>query len=155
MGCNLIVTENDYNQMNHGNYRERFEKEAGRPVHFGHDLHHLYPQAHRSAFHALGIDIDAKQNLVELPNIVHNYVLHGAYAFGNWVNEWNSFWNERGLLTNGSVDADSVLSMSSSERSQLASEAQSFAKEMLDELGKGVDLGEGVRLSDCIGGAPY
>ena len=87
--------------------------------------------------------------------MVHNYVIHGAYDFGNWVNEWNGFWSDRGLLGSGGVDVGRIFSMSPSERTQLASEAKSFSAELLNELEEGIDLGGGVSVSDCVGGAPY
>lgn len=168
MGCIKPLNSTDLDNSGRGDYRKRFEEELDRSIWLQHDLHHMYSEDFRQAFEALGIDIDAPKNLVELPldknNSIdtHRSVFHGKMdEFKNSNDRWfNDFFKENGL-TKGEyyeIDQEKILSMSENspdEWKSLQEKAENFGRNQITELGEGVDLGNGIRPIDCLGGAPY
>lgn len=73
-------------------YRARFEKQVGRPVLKNHELHHGYPQDFEPYFRARGIDIDAPENLFELPRGIHRLVTDDGIHTGPYNESWNGRW---------------------------------------------------------------
>lgn len=81
-----------HNACDPTDYVTRFTEELGRPPLPDHDLHHGYPQKFRDWFESKGIDIDAPENMFELPRDLHTRRPLGVHT-GRYMDSWNGRWD--------------------------------------------------------------